>query len=138
MPEPSSLDVRGPFEVLLLADQSGAVIGDIHYVCRSGSALILTPIGHFAATPRPGLPEEAAHWKVDLYFRLDIRHNAGTGTLTVDPKATSKDSAALLDPLPDALADALLASTACSSPLLLNVYRGHNMSFVQRGTICDE
>ncbi len=133
-----TLKLCGAFEVVIRADHSDCVIGEILHVVRLNGGSNTTPIGHFSASPRPALPEEAAHWRADVQLRDDIRYNRATDRASVDPNVLSAPGAHYPTELPERLAAQLLGFTSCTEPFLLYVHEGRNTSLVQRGTIWDE
>jgi hypothetical protein len=114
-------ELLGSYAILLFAEGPDAVVAELRHVAPMGNGgRVETPVGHLAAARAPAEPEAAAHWRVDLNLRTDVAAN-------------------LLNPrLAEAMADWLLAETACTKPLLLNVHMGRNTSFVQRGEIWDD
>ena len=73
-----------------------------------------------AAAPAPPEAEAEPHWNATFVINTSVRQ-----------ELRSSD-------LPEAVADWLLAETACEAPLLVNVYEGRNTTFVQRGEIWDD
>ena len=120
----------------LFADEPEGVIGDIYHLVRNksgGSAR--TPVGHFAAIPEPALPEQPARSRVEACFRADLRYNPANHFVLVDSLAGAPHYP---PELPDLLADLLLRETACTEPMLVNIWEGRNTSFVTRGQVSDE
>ena len=111
----------GHYEVRLRGHAPTAVVADLYHVDgdREGGGT-WTPVGHVSAAPTPAAPEAAAHWRAELFLRIDV-----------SPRLIDRR-------LPDTIADWLLRATPCAAPLLLNVSTGRSTSFVQRGDIWDD
>ena len=124
------------FHVDLFTDEPKGVIGDIYHLVRNKSGgSVRTPVGHFTAIPEPALPEQPARWRVEAYFRSDLRYNPANHFVLVDPRARAPHYP---PELPELLADLLLRETVCTEPMLVNIWEGRNTSFVTRGQVADE
>ena len=109
------------YEIVAHTDLPQAFIAELRHVVenRVGGS-VRTAVGWIAAAPIPPEPEASAYWRVTVTLRTDVA-------------AELRDSR-----LPEALADWLLAETACEEPMVLSVYEGINSAFVQRGEIWDD
>jgi hypothetical protein len=107
--------------VYVHTDVTTAVVAELRHINRNAhGGSVETPIGMIAAAPAPPAAEAERHWNATLVINTGVR-----------PELRSSD-------LPEAVADWLLAETACEAPLLVNVYEGRNTTFVQRGEIWDD
>jgi len=106
-------------ELRIAADAPAAVVAEIwHHVLHADGVRIYTPVGCLTATPRPGDDELVRHWQADLWLRGDI-------------------PADLVPPsLITITADWLLAATACTEPLLVNLHECRNTDYLERGQLC--
>jgi hypothetical protein len=133
------LALAGHFKARVLASHPDGVMGELFHLGRfDGGGHCASPIGHFVGFPQPGHPEQRAHWRVEAYFRTDFRDDRPAGVVTVDAAPPVSPRADYPGVLPERLADQLLATTACTAPLLLYVHVGHNTSYVQRGSLWED
>ena len=133
-----TIELLDTFEILLFADESEGVIGDLrHAERRRDGSTWYTPVGHFSACYDLAEPEQPARWRVEAFFRSDIVWNAVTGSVHVDPGA-SGDLPHFPEELPEELANVLVRETVCTKPLLLNVWLGWNTHYVALGQVSDE
>ena len=111
-------ELLGAYLVLLRGEGPSALAAEVRHIVRNehGGSL-QTPIGWLAAYAIAAEAETRDYWRAELLVRADV------GRRLWDER------------LPDALAEWLLAETACAEPLVLEVHEGRSIGFVTRGEL---